>query len=224
MQIWLNYVDQILIYAAFALSLNLLLGYAGQVSVAHAAFGAIGGYTMGYLVMTHGWNFVPTAILGMLFAFLAGTLVVAPGAEAVRRVPDPADARGLVGDHRGVHDVPAARRHLRPDQPPQARALRLDACAVRATGSSRRSSLMLGIYAICWRIGESAFGRVLKGIREDGEATQALGKNVFAYKVGVFGITAGLAGLRRAPSTPAGSASPRRRSSASRSRSRSSRS
>ena len=39
MQIWLNYLDQILIFAAFALSLNLLLGYAGQVSVAHAAFG-----------------------------------------------------------------------------------------------------------------------------------------------------------------------------------------
>ena len=57
--------------------------------------------------------------------------------------------------------------------------------------------LMLVTYAICRRLGESAFGRVLKGIREDGEATQALGKNVFAYKVGVFGITAGLAGLRR---------------------------
>ena len=78
MQIWLNYVDQILIYAAFALSLNLLLGYAGQVSVASAAFGAIGGYTMGYLVMTHGWSFVPTAIIGMVFAFLAGTLVSLP--------------------------------------------------------------------------------------------------------------------------------------------------
>ena len=51
MQIWLNYVDQILIYCGFALSLNLLLGYAGQVSVAHAAFGAIGGYTMGYLTL-----------------------------------------------------------------------------------------------------------------------------------------------------------------------------
>ena len=61
MQIWLNYIDQILIYAALALSLNLLLGYAGQVSVAHAAFGAIGGYTMGYLVMTYGWSFLPTA-------------------------------------------------------------------------------------------------------------------------------------------------------------------
>ena len=54
---------------------------------------------------------------------------------------------------------------------------------------------MLGPTSICWRLGESAFGRVLKGIREDELATQALGKNVFAYKVGVFGITAGLAGL-----------------------------
>ena len=44
-QIWIFYLDQILIYATLALSLNLLLGYAGQVSVAHAAFGAIGGYT-----------------------------------------------------------------------------------------------------------------------------------------------------------------------------------
>ena len=35
---------------------------------------------MGYLVMTYGWSFLPTAIIGMLFAFLAGTLVVAPGA------------------------------------------------------------------------------------------------------------------------------------------------
>ena len=30
-------------------SLNLLLGYTGQFSVAHAAFGGIGGYTAGYL-------------------------------------------------------------------------------------------------------------------------------------------------------------------------------
>ena len=46
MELWIGYLDQILLFAALALSLNLLLGYAGQVSVAHAAFGAIGGYTM----------------------------------------------------------------------------------------------------------------------------------------------------------------------------------
>ena len=50
MSLWINYIDQIFLYATLALSLNLLLGYAGQVSVAHAAFGAIGGYTMAYTI------------------------------------------------------------------------------------------------------------------------------------------------------------------------------
>ena len=106
---------------------------------------------------------------------------------------------------------PAARRHLRPDRHPRSPSSSAGPCAGRATGSSRRWCSMLGTYAICWRLGESAFGRVLKGIREDGEATQALGKNVFAYKVGVFGITAGLAGLRRRVLLAAGSGWPRRR-------------
>ena len=49
------------------------------------------------------------------------------------------------------------------------------------------------MYFICYRIGESPIGRVLKGIREDPVATQALGKNVFGYKVAVFGLTSALA-------------------------------
>ena len=49
------------------------------------------------------------------------------------------------------------------------------------------------VYFICYRIGESPIGRVLKGIREDPVATQALGKNVFGYKVAVFGLTSALA-------------------------------
>ncbi|MGH9135238.1 MAG: ATP-binding cassette domain-containing protein, partial [Ilumatobacteraceae bacterium] len=52
---------------------------------------------------------------------------------------------------------------------------------------------MLVVYGICHRIGESPIGRVLKGIREDPVATQALGKNVFGYKVAVFGISSALA-------------------------------
>src|SRR3954452_12533037 len=52
---------------------------------------------------------------------------------------------------------------------------------------------MVLIYAICHRIGESPTGRVLKGIREDPVATEALGKNVFAYKVSIFGMTSAMA-------------------------------
>src|SRR4051794_33761099 len=78
MSLWINYLDQILLYSALALSLNLLLGYAGQVSVAHAAFGAIGGYAMAYTTLTHGWNFLGGTLLGMVLAFVIGTLVALP--------------------------------------------------------------------------------------------------------------------------------------------------
>src|SRR6187549_197262 len=78
MELWFNYLDQILLYAALALSLNLLLGYAGQVSVAHAAFGAVGGYTMAYTTQAHGWNFLAGTLLGMALAFVIGTVVALP--------------------------------------------------------------------------------------------------------------------------------------------------
>src|SRR6476620_3704469 len=78
MDIWLFYLAQALVFVIFALSLNLLLGYGGQVSVASAAFGAIGGYTVGYFTLVRGWNFVPALLLGVIFAGVAGLLVSLP--------------------------------------------------------------------------------------------------------------------------------------------------
>ena len=78
MEIWLYYGGIALIFVVFALSLNLLLGFAGQVSVAHAAFGAIGGYAVGYLTLTKGWNFVPALLVGIVIAFGSGTIVALP--------------------------------------------------------------------------------------------------------------------------------------------------
>ena len=47
--------SQILVTALFALSLDLLLGYAGIVSLGHAAFFGVGAYTAGLLAV-HGWS------------------------------------------------------------------------------------------------------------------------------------------------------------------------
>lgn len=49
---------EVLIYALFALSLNLLIGYAGNVSFGHAAYFAIGGYSCAILVTTCEWPLV----------------------------------------------------------------------------------------------------------------------------------------------------------------------
>jgi len=192
MSLWVNYLDQILLYASLALSLNLLLGYAGQVSVAHAAFGAIGGYAMAYTTLSHGWNFLLGTLLGMVLAFVIGTLVALPALKltveylilltlAVSSV-----IIGLLvaipqfGGTYGLINLPSANLfgwHLRSPYDWLLPAL----------------LSMVIVYAICHRVGESPVGRVLKGIREDPVATEALGKNVFAYKVTVFGMTSALA-------------------------------
>lgn len=53
----LHLAVDILIFAMLAASLNLLMGYAGLVSIAHAAFFGIGGYASAILALRHGVPF-----------------------------------------------------------------------------------------------------------------------------------------------------------------------
>jgi len=193
-EIWINYLDQVLIFVVFAVSLNLLLGYAGQVSVAHAAFGAIGGYAMGYLVIEHGWNYIPAVLLGALAAMIVGTVVALPALRlSVEFLILLTLAVSLVtigifttfpvlGGTYGLIGIPQAQIFGYELAEPRDWILPLLIAAVI-------------IYLLCRRMGESAYGRVLKGLREDPDATRSLGKNVFAYKVSVFAVTSAMAGL-----------------------------
>ena len=63
---------QIMIMIAFALSLDLILGYAGIVSLGHAAFFGTGGYAAGMVSAHLGWH---EPITGMLVGALAGAFV-----------------------------------------------------------------------------------------------------------------------------------------------------
>lgn len=190
---WVNYLVQALLLASLALSVNLLVGYAGQVSVAHAAFAGIGGYSVGYLTTTHEWPFVASLVAGTLLAAAVGVVIglVALGlAEeflilmtlafslSVIGIFATFDALGGVMGITGVTGLSLLGYELTAPQ---------DWLLPAAV------TLVL-VFAICWRLGESPYGRVLKGLREDAEATRALGKNTFAYKVGIFSITAGMAG------------------------------
>src|SRR5260221_2648438 len=67
--------SQILIAALFALSLDVILGYAGIVSLGHAAFFGLGAYTAGLLAV-HGWGEPFSGLVaGGAIAALAGFLV-----------------------------------------------------------------------------------------------------------------------------------------------------
>ena len=62
---YVNLASQILIYALLALSVNLLLGFGGMVSLGHAAFLGLTGYCA-VLLLTAGYSQLTTAILSVV--------------------------------------------------------------------------------------------------------------------------------------------------------------
>lgn len=77
---YLVLISQIMIIGLFALSLDLILGYAGIVSLGHAAFFGLGAYTAGLLAV-HGWGeplsgLLAGAVVAGLFGFVTSFLVV----------------------------------------------------------------------------------------------------------------------------------------------------
>src|SRR5262249_29102363 len=77
-----NYVIHVMarlfVYVLVALGLNLLTGFAGQVSLGHAAFFAIGAYTAAVLAESLGWPFLACAVAAALFTGVAGYLLGLP--------------------------------------------------------------------------------------------------------------------------------------------------
>jgi branched-chain amino acid transport system permease protein len=77
-----NYVIYVMarlcVYVLVALGLNLLTGYAGQISLGHAAFFAIGAYTAAVLTESLHWPFVLCVLSAAAFTGVIGYLVGLP--------------------------------------------------------------------------------------------------------------------------------------------------
>jgi branched-chain amino acid transport system permease protein len=195
-QYWWDVLDTVLIYTIFAVSLNLLVGTAGQLSVAHAALGGIGGYAAAYLAIHAHFGLVPGLVAGTTLAGFVGAVVALPALRlsaeylilltvaissiftaTVQAVPSLGGNYGLVSS--------------------TAATLPFGSHALVVPGDWVAPLALVAAAALtgCTAIGRSAFGRVLRGIREDELATRSLGKNVVRFKIVVFGVTAALAGL-----------------------------
>jgi branched-chain amino acid transport system permease protein len=66
---------QVLIYCLFALSLNVLIGYTGNISVGHAAYFAIGGYACAVLLTTYHWPLVLALPAAVVISGLAAAVI-----------------------------------------------------------------------------------------------------------------------------------------------------
>ncbi len=67
-----------MIYAMVALSLNVLIGMGGQISIGHAGFWALGAYASALTVIKLGLPFLVGVVLGGIVAALFGALVALP--------------------------------------------------------------------------------------------------------------------------------------------------
>jgi branched-chain amino acid transport system permease protein len=79
---YLAFGTQVLITILFALSLDLVLGYAGIVTLGHAAFFGAGAYTVGMMAMHWGWNEPFSGLLAA--ALVAGAIGLASGLVLLR--------------------------------------------------------------------------------------------------------------------------------------------
>lgn len=196
---WLVYPPlamDIAAWALFAISVDLLLGYTGLLSFGHAAFWGTSAYSAGLLAIKLDLPF-PIAVLG---GAVAAMLLAAPiGYFAVRRagiyfaMVTLAFAqmlyfianqwRDVTGGEDGLQGIP---RNFFGVSAIEDDPFYFYYAAIPL--------IILGIW-IAWRVVNSPFGRVLVAIRDNPNRARALGYDVEQYKIVVFIISAGLAGL-----------------------------
>jgi len=75
---FIGYINLAIIYAIAAEGLNLLIGVSGQISLGHAAFMAIGGYTSAILVMSLHVPSIVAIICGVIVSAFFGFIIGFP--------------------------------------------------------------------------------------------------------------------------------------------------
>ncbi len=196
------------IWAILAVSLNLVVGFTGLLSVGHIGFFGIGAYSMAVLssspeyeqlrteaLTTFAWPFFAALPVSVL---LSGVVALAVGVVFNRFRDDIyvlvsfgfaiiafnvfLNARGLTRGAFGIHEI--AR--------PQIGSWTLN-------GELQFMLFVLAFLAvvmlIAWFIVTSSFGRVLTAIREDEDAIEVFGYQATHYKLAIWVISAMIAGL-----------------------------
>jgi len=190
-------LSQVAIAGLFVLSLDLLVGFAGVLTLGHAAFFGLGAYTAGILAQ-QGWGepisglFVAaaaSALLGLATAPLVlrggdlPALMVTLGlslmlAEAANKLP------GLTGGADGLLGVEIW---------PVLGSFRFDLYG--RTAYLYALAVLFLLFLLARRITGAPFGLALRGIRANPRRMPALGTSVRARLVAVYALAAAYAGV-----------------------------
>jgi branched-chain amino acid transport system permease protein len=184
-----------------AVSLNLINGLAGQFSIGHAGFMAVGGYTATYVTVYHG------ADIAGLFGSRLGSAV----GDSIVMIPSllaGAAAASLAGLAVGIPSLRLKGDYLAIVTLGFGEIIRVLILNIPAVGGATGFTAAVPITNFFWifamavltivivrNIATSTFGYALASIRTDEIAAEAMGINTTRYKITAFLVGAFFAGI-----------------------------
>ncbi len=183
------------IYAIAVMGLGILLGFAGQMSLAQAAFFGIGAYTSAWFTTHLGWPVWPAMALAVLLSALVGLGVGYPCLRLSGHYLALATIgfgiitqlvlinwKDVTNGSDGISGIPA----------PSLGPWTLDTYG--AYYYVVLAAVLLAAY-VAWRIKTTRVGRALEAIRENELAARATGIDATRYKIAAFVLSGAYAGL-----------------------------
>lgn len=183
------------IYAIVAISLDILFGYTGQISLGHAGLFAIGAYTSTLLTMKVGVPSLAALFTGAIVGMIAGLIVAIPASKLVKHFLSLLmiafgqivylivnSWTSVTGGSMGIGSIPY----------------------LNVFGIVLNSNMKCMIFAwiivvlmmvVKHKIIKSRIGRAFIATRENPIAARGLGIDVRRYKILAFGISAFMTGL-----------------------------
>ena len=179
----LNFIG---IHTLLVVGLNLLLGYAGQISLGHAAFFGLGAYTSGILTATCGVNPWLALLAGLVISGLAAFLIGIPALKLRGYYLAMAtlgfgiivyivlnEAQPLTGGPSGLSGIPSL------------------SLAGFPLNTARRLYLLVwpvvgGILALSANLVDSRSGRALRALHDSEAAAESLGVDTSRMKLKIF--------------------------------------
>lgn len=194
----MTFGSQVLVMIMFALSLDLILGYAGIVTLGHAAFFGVGAYTVGLAAARLGWSepisgLFAAAILAGLVGLVSGwfllryrglTLLMLTLATAIMLMEAGNLRSDISGGYDGLPGLTFDPLFGRFDYDLYGRTNYIYALVVLAI-----------VFYFVRRIVYSPFGQSLTGVRENVRRMHAIGSPVHLRLVTVYTIAAAIAGV-----------------------------
>lgn len=194
----INLLIQIIIFALFAMSLDLLVGYLGHISFGHAAFYGMASFTFAILTVRYQWNWLPASAVAILAAVLLAALfgLVLSHLTGIQ-YGMVTFALGMVvwglamrwnSMTGGVNGISGAPRPV--------------IWGLKFSGVSEYYYFVFGVFVVCtfalYMLVRSPFGLAMRGIKQTQSRMRVLGFNVWFHKYITYivaGFFAGIAGV-----------------------------